>query len=177
MGVYGDHSTDGWLEWGLQERAVQRRAEREAKGDFGAADEIQAATEVVERATTINHLRRAEILFRNAGILAAREALFQGVKIKGWGGKTSNLELPPFERDEAGATNWFGNANLRRLEALPDRYQILANLADNALLKPIRQTGSRLVPPDREIKFARQRVDKAAQVLKDEQEELEELFD
>jgi hypothetical protein len=67
------------------------------------------------------------------------------------------------------------NWELSQLRELPDRYQILANLADSDELRRIRQTGSRLIAPDREVRFALARVEEARRILAIEEAELRRL--
>lgn len=64
---------------------------------------------------------------------------------------------------------------LHNLEKLPDGYQVVANLYDNPWLRRIRQTGSRLIPEDREIRFARARVKEAHEKFEEEQAGLDAM--
>lgn len=159
MGHYGD----GWNEWYLDASFKRQREEREAKGDFGAESALETAIEYVERADSLFDLHQAEGYYARAGALAVYEALFEGVVINGWEEasypeKMEVMDIP-----------------LSRIEKLPDKYQIIANLADNGWLREIRQTGSQLIPSDREAKFAQARIDALRAELEAEEAELGRL--
>lgn len=161
----GDGYKDGLLEDGLNRYFEQVWAEKHARGDYGAAEEVDMAIEWVARAEHTGHLNRAVYHMQKAGVLAVKEALFHGKIINGW-----EDAAPNFAREYEG-WGW----PLRELRELPDEYQAVANLYDNALLRDIRQTGSRLIPADRELRFAEQRVEEAQAALSQEQLKLEKL--
>ncbi len=149
----------------------------EAGHDFGADTRIYAAVHEVKHAARIIDLRRAEKLMENAGILAAREARSRGYEIIGWDGELYK-KLPEWTKaklpeDEEGRS--YENWQLSQLTELEDRYQLLANLADSYELRRIRQTGSNLIAPDRELRFAMARVEETRQVLDKELAELGRL--
>lgn len=134
--------------------------------DFGADPMIKLAAQTVKEAKRISDLHRAEKIMANAGILAAREALSYDYEIVGWQGDLNRL--PRWTTDKAVEDlegGMYVNWELNQLEKLPERYQILANLADSYELRRIRRTGSRLITPDRELRFARARVEEAHRLL------------
>lgn len=70
-GVYGDHSTDGWLEWGVDARfAMQRVGE----------DVLQITPERAAENPVLSRHRTEAI--DNLGYLAAQELRAQGIEIK-----------------------------------------------------------------------------------------------
>ena len=86
-GDYADHSTDGWLEWGLEETNRRRKAEREAVGDFGAVATLGFALSYIKAAQREGgpkDLAKAEALYQEGIILAVKEARFEGAEINGW---------------------------------------------------------------------------------------------
>ena len=72
-GVYGDHSTDGWLEWGLDSHYAIRAA---------GGDVLEVPLEKFGN-NPVLHRSRIEALDK-LGIIAASEAREQGYKIEGW---------------------------------------------------------------------------------------------
>ena len=144
--------------------------------DFGADLMIELAAQTVAEAERISDLRRAEKIMANAGVLAAKEALSYGYEIVGWDGDLDRLPRWTDDKaveDEEGGM--FINWELSQLQELPDRYQILANKAENYELRRIRQTGSNLIMPYREIRFALARVERARRTLAKEEAELKRL--
>ncbi|MEX2006953.1 MAG: hypothetical protein WD877_02200 [Candidatus Saccharimonadales bacterium] len=132
QGTYGDHAKPGgYNSERLAEYYARKRAEREAKGDFGAAAEIDIASRYVALATSTRHLRKAEIIYANAGILAAKEARFHGYEIKGWDSEISSTEPPAFERMPDGDALWFIDSPLSHVEGLPRNLRFLGQLANN----------------------------------------------
>lgn len=77
-GVYGDHSTDGWLEWGLNHSFARKRAQEEYTP---ASNELA----LVDGWIANGRMDRANELIQKAGALAAVEARLRwGIEIKGW---------------------------------------------------------------------------------------------
>lgn len=135
-GVYGDHAKPGgWNDIYLDEYFERKTREKEARGDFGAAEMLERATAMVEIAYHTGHLRRAQALFQNAGLLAAKEARFAKYDINGWDGEPIQLPLPPFERVEDGEARWFVDWPVRSLEDVPEEFKLVAGLVTNSLVE------------------------------------------
>lgn len=88
-GVYGDHSTDGWLEWGLEEHFAQRRA-------AGAYTPASNELAFVPNWRRLGRVQRADGLVQKAGLLAAAEARLKGYEINGWESEEADAEYRSF---------------------------------------------------------------------------------
>ncbi|MEK9201150.1 MAG: hypothetical protein AAB909_04225 [Patescibacteria group bacterium] len=94
-GVYGDHSTDGWLEWGLDEYYARKRAE----GDYTPATNALSAADTwrnhvaIDQETADMEADKEEL---KAGLLAAAEARSRGYEINGWDSEEADAEYKRF---------------------------------------------------------------------------------
>ena len=87
-GVSGDHSKPGGGSWELRQKYdAEKKAEREATGDFEADGTLRFGEEYLraaEREGSKAAAVRAREIINHAGFLAAKEARFQDVEIIGW---------------------------------------------------------------------------------------------
>lgn len=89
-GVYGDHSTDGWLEWGLNAHFAQSRAK---EGYTPASNELALVPDWLVH----GEVERANMLVQKAGLLAAAEARIRyGIQINGWESEDAEREFRRF---------------------------------------------------------------------------------
>ena len=95
-GVYGDHSSDGWLEWGLAARFAESKAREEhtpASEALSWADTWRYDTDVPQWYADL----RADEWVHKAGLLAAAEAgIRYGVQIDGWESEEAEQEFRRF---------------------------------------------------------------------------------
>ncbi len=98
-GVSGDHSTDGWLEWGLNAHYAEKRAEEDytpASNRLAMVESYRGTAEAYpeDRAKA---LKRAEKLMGEAILLAAAEARVRyGVQIIGHESAKAEQEFRDF---------------------------------------------------------------------------------
>ena len=137
----GDHAKPGgWNDIILDQIITQKRAEAEAKGDYGASSHIRWAEDWVDLATNTGHLRRAFSHMENAAILAKKEAEYEGVNINGWDADVHHGEPEPFEviRTRFGAN--FADTWLSNVPELPPALKYVAGLfiEQTVEVKPLR---------------------------------------
>ncbi len=125
MGEYGD----GWNAWLVDENQRQRREAREAKGDFGAKSYIESAMSWAHRASSTEHLRFAFRAMENAGILAAKEARFEGVHIDGWRGEVEHGEPKHFETIKTSDGEGYRDTAMHRVVELSPSQQYMTQIA------------------------------------------------